>query len=118
MAEPGEQGNTPHYSGSSVNLTLTKVGGQIMSRFGDFSLYKTKILGYPVYWQPKQPNQVGSLEFWGSVYSSSKDDLDTCIENTFVPPIRSTLPEITLIWNGKFEEITVLMEKHVSLTQT
>ena len=89
MAEPGEQGNTPHYSGSSVNLTLTKVGGQIMSRFGDFSLYKTKILGYPVCWQPKQPNQVGSLEFWGSVYSSSKDDLDTCIENTFVPPLRS-----------------------------
>ena len=25
---------------------------------------------------------------------------------------------LTLIWNGKFEEITVLMEKHVSLTQT
>ena len=38
------------------------------------SLYKSNnsFLGYPAAcWQPKQPNQVGSLEFWGSVYSSS-----------------------------------------------
>ena len=33
---------------------------------------KNTVLGYPpACWQPKHPNQVGSLEFWRSVYSSS-----------------------------------------------
>ena len=36
-----------------------------------FHLIKQKLRsGYPAAcWQPKQPNQDGSLEFWGSVYS-------------------------------------------------
>ena len=37
-----------------------------------FHLIKQKLRsGYPAAcWQPKQPNQDGSLEFWGSVNSS------------------------------------------------
>ena len=36
----------------------------------------------------------------------------------FVVQAISLGPYSTLIWNGKFEEITVLMEKHLILTQT
>ena len=45
----------------------------ICNRVGwEMFYYKNSVLGYPAArWQHKKPNQVGSLEFRGSVYSSS-----------------------------------------------
>jgi hypothetical protein len=64
--------------------------GDCRPAFGQTSLSGVRRVFMPPQLKTKQ---VGSLEFWGLVYSSSKDDLDTCVENTFVPPLRSTLPE-------------------------